>query len=338
MCGDDMSGLQQKQETDGRENDAFTNLNCPDCESSVSKTSDNQEYVCEECGLVISEDRIDHGPDWYGDDSRVGAPTTNTIHDRGLSTNIGRNDKDSKGNTLSNRKRKQINRLRKREKWFKTQSQKEQTLRKSLSEISRITSALGLPDVVNETASVIFRRYHKEHGIERSIEEVTAACVYAASKQCSFPRTLDDIRPVCRKVMDGQATEDQNSGIPRTYHEVCDVLNLEVEPTQPEMFLDRIITNIRCSLGTKQKEHVRSDAKTFLQNIRKENLHSGSAPISLAGAAVYCACKSNNVPTAQKEIADVTNTCAMTIRKRYQDIIDVSNIDRKDIVPEKLLD
>ena len=57
--------------------------------------------MCEECGLVHLENHIDHGPEWRAFDAdqkkkrtRTGAPMTNMIHDKGLSTMIGWTNRD----------------------------------------------------------------------------------------------------------------------------------------------------------------------------------------------------------------------------------------------------
>jgi len=75
---------------------------CPECDGRV--TTNTVETVCEECGLVVDEQRIDHGPEWRGFDEdereRTGAPLTAARHDRGLSTEIGRGT-DTNGNELS---------------------------------------------------------------------------------------------------------------------------------------------------------------------------------------------------------------------------------------------
>ena len=76
---------------------------CPQCRSThLSKDYTRAELVCEECGLVIDDAFIDHGPEWRAFDSdqrekraRVGAPMTYTIHDKGLSTMIGWKNRDS---------------------------------------------------------------------------------------------------------------------------------------------------------------------------------------------------------------------------------------------------
>src|SRR6056297_2191188 len=86
---------------------------CPECDGRV--TTNTVETVCEDCGLVIDEQRIDHGPEWRGFDvderERTGAPLTAARHDRGLSTEIGRGT-GAKGNELSGQKRRRLARMR----------------------------------------------------------------------------------------------------------------------------------------------------------------------------------------------------------------------------------
>ena len=85
---------------------------CPECGGNVVTDSEHGETVCQDCGLVVEEDEIDHGPEWRAFDSsekdrksRVGAPTTNMMHDKGLSTNIGWQNKDAYGRSLSSEQR-----------------------------------------------------------------------------------------------------------------------------------------------------------------------------------------------------------------------------------------
>ena len=90
-------------------------LVCPECGGRLTNDEAHGETVCADCGLVVDEDSIDRGPEWRAFDSaekdqksRVGAPTTNMMHDKGLSTNIGWQDKDAYGNQLSNRQRQKM--------------------------------------------------------------------------------------------------------------------------------------------------------------------------------------------------------------------------------------
>ncbi|MFB6202416.1 MAG: transcription initiation factor IIB family protein, partial [Halorhabdus sp.] len=164
---------------------------CPECGGTLQSDSERGETVCTECGLVVEEDEIDPGPEWRAFDakekdqkSRVGAPTTNMMHDKGLSTNIGWQDKDAYGNSLSSRQREKMQRLRTWNERFRTRDSKERNLKQALGEIDRMASALGLPENVRETASVIYRRALDEDLLPgRSIEGVATASLYAAARQ-----------------------------------------------------------------------------------------------------------------------------------------------------------
>ena len=91
-------------------------IQCPECSSThLSKDYARAELVCQDCGLVIDQDFIDHGPEWRAFDSdqrekraRVGAPMTYTIHDKGLSTMIGWKNRDSYGKSIPTRNRAQL--------------------------------------------------------------------------------------------------------------------------------------------------------------------------------------------------------------------------------------
>ena len=66
------------------------------------------ERFCGKCGFVISETLQDAGPEWRSfskeggaDPTRTGAPTSLTMHDRGLATIINPLNKDASGKPLS---------------------------------------------------------------------------------------------------------------------------------------------------------------------------------------------------------------------------------------------
>lgn len=109
---------------------------CPECHGRVATNA--VETVCEDCDLVIDEQRIDHGPEWRAFDEderkRTGAPLTATRHDRGLSTEIGRGT-DANGNTLFGRKRQQVARMCREQTRGRFQSKAERNLAHGLGEV-----------------------------------------------------------------------------------------------------------------------------------------------------------------------------------------------------------
>ena len=222
----------QEQETEESEQ------TCPECESTAISTDGSGELICEDCGLVIEDENIDRGPEWRAfnhserqSKSRVGAPTTQTMHDKGLTTTIDWKDKDAYGRSLSSEKRSQMHRLRKWQERIRTKDAGERNLQFALSEIDRMASALGLPRSVREVASVIYRRALNEDLIRgRSIEGVATSCLYAACRQEGIPRSLEEVSDVSR-------VEQKEIG--RTYRYVAQELKLKMEPVDPKQYVLR---------------------------------------------------------------------------------------------------
>jgi transcription initiation factor TFIIB len=301
----------QETEVETEEQD----LACPECGGNVVADEERGETVCAECGLVVEEGEIDRGPEWRAFDaqekdekSRVGAPTTNMMHDKGLSTNIDWRDKDAYGNSLDSKQRQKMQRLRKWNERFRTRDSKERNLKQALGEIDRMASALGLPENVRETASVIYRRALDENLLPgRSIEGVSTASVYAAARQAGVPRSLDEITDVSRV---------EKSEIARTYRYVVRELGLEVKPADPESYVPRFASDLDLSEESERR------ARQLLQNAKEQGVHSGKSPVGLAAAAVYAASLLTNEKTTQAAVSDVADISEVTIRNRYHELLE----------------
>jgi transcription initiation factor TFIIB len=288
---------------------------CPECGGDVRSDEEHGEMVCEECGLVIEEDSIDRGPEWRAFDSaekdqksRVGAPTTKMMHDDGLSTNIGWQNKDAYGNQLSSNQREKMQRLRTWNERFRTRDSKERNLKQALGEIDRMASALGLPEDVRETASVIYRRALDEDLLPgRSIEGVSTAALYAAARQTGTPRSIDEVATVSRI---------DEMEFKRTYRYIVRELNLEIQPADPEQYVGRFASELGIS---DEAEH---RARELLQNAKEQSIHSGKSPVGLAAAAVYAAPLLCNESVTQSEVSEVTDISEVTIRNRYKELLE----------------
>jgi len=271
--------------------------------------------VCADCGLVVEEDEIDHGPEWRAFDSnekdnksRVGAPTTNMMHDKGLSTNIGWQDRDAYGKSLSSRQRQKMQRLRTWNERFRTRDSKERNLKQALGEIDRMASALGLPDNVRETASVIYRRALDEDLLPgRSIEGVSTASLYAAARQAGTPRSLDEVTSVSR------VDKDE---IARTYRYIARELSLEIKPADPEQYVPRFASDLELSDEAERR------ARELLSTAKAQGVHSGKSPVGLAAAGVYAASLLTNQKVTQSQVSEVANISEVTIRNRYHELLE----------------
>jgi len=291
---------------------------CPECGGQLVADDSHGETVCSDCGLVVEDDEIDRGPEWRAFDakekdekSRVGAPTTNMMHDKGLSTNIDWRDQDAYGNSLDSRQREKMQRLRKWNERFRTRDARERNLKQALGEIDRMASGLGLPDNVRETASVIYRRALDEDLLPgRSIEGVSTSCVYAAARQAGVPRSLDEIAEVSRV---------EKSEVARTYRYVVRELGLEIKPADPEQYVPRFASELDLS---EESEH---RARSLLKNAKEKGVHSGKSPVGLAAAAVYAASLLTNEKTTQAAVSEVADISEVTIRNRYHELLEAED-------------
>ncbi|WP_340102090.1 transcription initiation factor IIB [Salinibaculum salinum] len=288
---------------------------CPECGGKIVSDAEHGETVCNECGLVIDEDEIDPGPEWRAfnpgerdQKSRVGAPTTNMMHDKGLSTNIGWQNKDAYGNSLSSSQREKMQRLRTWNERFRTRNSKERNLKQALGEIDRMASALGLPKSVRETASVIYRRALEEDLLPgRSIEGVATSALYAAARQAGNPRSLDEMSRVSRV---------DRMELTRTYRYIIRELSLEVKPADPKSYVPRFISDLGLSDESERR------ARQLLDAASETGAISGKSPVGLAAAAVYAAALLTNEKVTQSEVSEVADISEVTIRNRYKELLD----------------
>ena len=294
---------------------------CTECGSSnILNDSSRGELVCNNCGLVIDAEIIDHGPEWRAFDSdqrekrsRTGSPMTYTLHDKGLSTMIDWKNRDSYGRSIPTRNRAQLFRLRKWQRRVRISDATERNLVIALSGIDRLASIMGLPRTVRETAAMIYRKAALKKLVRgRSIEGVTAASLYAACRQCNVPRTLDEI---------SNAISLSRKEIGRNYRYISRELELKLMPTSPQDYISRFCSVLKLSSDVKAK------TLEILHEAANRELTSGRGPTGMAAATLYIASVLCGERRTQRDVADVAGVTEVTIRNRYKEIVDKLDID-----------
>ncbi|WP_435362267.1 transcription initiation factor IIB [Haloarchaeobius sp. DFWS5] len=298
----------------GREN---APLQCPECSGDLLDDEAHGETICRDCGLVVAEKEIDHGPEWQAfsadesdQRSRVGAPVSVLWHDKGLSTTIDWKNADSSGTPLSHNQRRQMERLRVWNQRFTMENSRKRNLRQALGEIDRMASALGLPSDVRETASVIYRRALEEDLLPgRSIESMATASLYIAARQVGIPRTIDEIVMVSRIA---------DRDFRRAYRTLVRELNLVVQLADPHDYVRRYASELSLSSEGERIAHL------LLENAQSKGLDSGKSPVTLAAAAVYAASVVTDEDITQRDISEVANMSTVTIRTRYKELLEAT--------------
>ena len=304
---------EQKQQNKNRQIVEET-MECPKCSGThLSKDYSRAELVCEKCGLVIDAEIIDHGPEWRAFDTeqrekraRVGAPMTYTIHDKGLSTMIGWQNRDSYGKSIPTRNRAQMYRLRKWQIRTRISDGTEKNLALALSTLDRMSSTLGLPRNVRETAAMIYRKAVSRKLIRgRSIDGVTAAVLYAACRQCNVPRTLEEISRIANM---------PKKEIGRNYRHVSRELELKLLPTSPQDYISRFCSALKLS------GDVHAKTIEILKKASNEEITSGRGPTGMAAASLYIASVLCGERRTQREVSEIAGVTEVTIRNRYKEL------------------
>jgi transcription initiation factor TFIIB len=289
---------------------------CPECGSNrLMRDYECAEIVCMNCGFVVAAKLTSRGPEWRAFDAeqrqkrtRVGAPLTFTIHDKGLSTMIDWHDRDIYGKRLSAGQKAQIYRLRKWQRRIRVSDATERNLAFALSEISKISNALSLPKNILETASVIYRKAVKERLIRgRSIQGVTAAAIYVACRQCGLARTLEEI---------AQASNINKKEVGRSYRFLVKELNYFIPPLKPSQYIAKFSNQLT------MQGKVEEIAHKILVTAKELRLTSGRGPTGIAAAASYIASVLTGERKTQREIAEIAQVTEVTIRNRYKELVE----------------
>jgi len=286
---------------------------CPECgRSNLIRDYEAGELVCEHCGFVISSTLFDHGPEWRAFDikqrekrTRVGAPLTWTIHDRGLSTIIDWHDRDASGRKLKPGQKARVYRLRKWHRRSKISGATQRNLAYALSELTKVSYKLNLPRNVLETASILYRRIVRKRLIRgRSIQGVAAAAMYMACRQCKVVRTLEEVASAAH-------ISKKEGG--RNYRFLLRRLQAKVPRIDPQRYVSKFVNHLSLSGDT---EIIAMKIIDLAQELR---LTSGRGPAGIAAAATYIAGQLTGEQRTQGEIAKSARVTEVTIRNRYKE-------------------
>jgi len=298
---------------------------CPSCGSTrIIQDYVRGDLLCGICGTVVSETQIDPGPEWRAYDSeettkkdRTGSPLTELLHDKGLATEIGWPDRDFMGNRIPVKNRAQLYRLRKWQRRARVKNASERNISRALTYLEKVAAKKDIPTPVRERAARIYKQAVEMGLIRgRSIESVVAAALYAACRLAAVPRTLDEI---------AEAADVDRKKIGRTYRFIARKLNLSLDPTSPQDYLQRFCT------GLMLPNMVEQVARRIIEEAEAKGVTSGKGPNGVAAAAIYIASIKCEKRRTQREVAEVAGVTEVTIRNRYQEIMEAVDVNKLDM-------
>jgi transcription initiation factor TFIIB len=285
---------------------------CPECGGvNLIHDYDTGETVCGDCGLVLYGQMMDKGPEWRAftqeekaSRSRVGMPTSYSVHDKGLSTTISQVDRDAFGRKLPLSTRLQMWRLRKWQIRSRAHSSIGRNLAQAMAELDRLSDKIYIPRPIKEKAAVIYRKALEKNLVRgRSIAAITAAAVYAACRGSGTPRALHEI---------AEAGLVDRKEVARCYRLLLRELDMHMPIADPLTYVSKIAERTGIS-GKTQGIAIR-----ILREARNKRAAAGKDPTRLAAAALYIACLQSNEKKTQKDIAEAAGVTEVTVRNRYK--------------------
>jgi len=294
---------------------------CPECGSdNLIEDYDMGEIICGNCGLVVRENMVDEGPEWRAftreekeERSRVGTPTSLSVHDKGLSTVIDRVNRDAFGRELPTAMRLQMLRLRKWHIRARVHSSIDRNLAQAMAELDRLTDKVRVPSAVKEQAALTYRRALDKGLVRgRSILAIAAASLYAACRFTQTPRTLKEV---------SEASLVKKKDIARCYRLLIRELEIKMPMTNPIGCVPKIGSRIGITEKTQQT------AIEILHTAEDKKAISGKDPMGVAAAAIYIACVIEGEKKTQKEIAEAAFVTEVTVRNRYKGLRKVLNLE-----------
>ena len=284
------------------------------CGSDLHLVTDPEcgEIICSKCGLVSSERILENRAEWRefqsetNDRKRTGSPVTLTHHDMGLSTIIGKENKDSSGRRLDASVSRTIQRLRTWDFRTTAHSSRHRGLIRPFQELSGLKEKLGLSDAITEKTAYVFRKAHEKSLLRgRSSSSMLAAAIYASCRELGASRTLRDI---------ATGTDVKRKDISRSYRILVTELDIKVPLMDPMKCIVKIGNKAGISEKTK-----RTAMKTMTELVEAE-MSAGKLPMGLAATVLYISCLKNGENKTQKEIADAAGVTEVTIRNRFKDL------------------
>ena len=296
-----------------------TSIVCSICNKDqvVITDPESAEIICSACGAVMLERIQEDRPEWRAfnleetnDKSRTGTPISLARHDMGLSTIIGRINKDSSGNKIDSQTLSTMKRLRT---WdLRTQTSDDRSRQQAFSELHVLKDKLALPDAIVEKSAYIYRKAQEIGLIRgRTISATIGSAVYIACRELQIPKSLREI---------AVASNIKRRVLSRSYRILTSELDIKIPIIDPIKCIVKV--GNKASLNEKTKRQ----AIDVMNKITKSEISAGKNPMGLAATVLYIACLKTGVNIRQADIAYAAGISEVTLRNRIKDLKERFNL------------
>ena len=306
----------------------YSKILCPNCNVNYDNKNDNRniindpesgEIICGICGLVLSIEKSQEiRPEWRNFNTeqsnkriRTGMPTSLARHDMGLSTIIGRTDRDYTGNAIDTSIKSTIDRLRILDYRTQLHSSTDRSLKKAFSELDFLKDKLALPDSVVEKTAYIYRKAQQRGMIRgRTVSAMLAAATYIACREIGVGKTLKDI---------AEGSNVKPKTLSQCYRTLLTELDIKTPMLDPMRCVAKVASRMQLNEMTSRQ------AMGIMHNAMKSEASTGKNPMGLAAAVLYISYHNNNIKnSAQRKSNDSDDKRTQTSFAQASGITDVT--------------
>ncbi|MDQ4013326.1 MAG: transcription initiation factor IIB, partial [Thermoproteota archaeon] len=248
---------------------------------------------------------------------RTGMPTSLARHDMGLSTIIGRTDKDYTGNRIATSIKSTIDRLRILDYRTQLYSSTDRSLKRAFYELDKLKDKLALPDSVVEKAAYIYRKAQSRGMIRgRTVSAMLAAAIYIACREFEVGKTLKDI---------AQGTNVKSKTLSQSYRILLTELDIKIPMLDPMRCIAKVANKMQLS------ERITRKGIDIMHTAIRKEASAGKNPMGLAAAVLYISYLSNNFDNgihnksnesrrSQTSFSQAAGTTDVTLRNTIKDL------------------
>jgi len=274
------------------------------------------ELICTACGSVIIDNTETTRSGWTSSNiqeldfrDRTGAPTSLAKYDRGLSTVIGKINKDASGRQIDLAMKSRIGRWRTWDARSQTNDSSKRNLQSAFIQLYTLKDLLGLPESAIEKIAYLYRKIQERKLIKgRTIKGALAVASYIACRELGIPRSLKEIAKISNL---------KEKEIARIYRKVMFELDLKIP--QVDALKEIIKIGNICGISERSKRR----AIKMMMTVMKTEVSAGKNPMGLAGAVLYLACKEYDEEITQNKIAEIAGVTEVTLRHDLDIISDL---------------
>ena len=238
--------------------------------------------------------------------TRTGVPQSLARHDMGLSTIIGRTDRDATGNKLDAAMRTRMNRLATWDMRSQLHTPRDRSLRQAFFQLDVLKDKIGLSDSMVEKTAYIYRKAQSRKLTRgRTVSGVLAAAVYIACREMGAHRTLDDIATACNV---------KRKELSKDFRMLHTRLDLKIPQQDPMKCIAKVASKAKLSEKTKRQ------AAQIMRNVTREEISAGKDPMGLAATVLYLSSIKNGETITQSNIAEAAGVTEVTVRTRAKEL------------------